>query len=271
MHINEVLSKAKETAEYIKSKKNENPEIAVILGSGLGNFADNLFQRVEIAYTEIPNFPESTVAGHDGKIILGKIGNKNIIVMKGRFHYYEGYSMLEVTFAVRVFALLGVKTLIVTNAAGGVNQTYNVGDLMVIRDHIKFFDDSPLRGKNIGEFGVRFPGMLVPYLEDFRKLFISIGKEKNVDVKEGIYFFMPGPSFETMAEINAIRMLGGDAVGMSTAPEVITAIHSGMNVLGVSCITNVVGKEASHEEVIEAANNASSKFTEILIEFVNNI
>ena len=268
-----MLEKIQETAAYLKGKMHTSPETAIILGTGLGSLANEITEKYELKYSDIPNFPVSTVEGHSGKLIFGKLGNKDIMAMQGRFHYYEGYSMKEVTFPVRVMHALGVKTLFVSNAAGGVNTNYLVGDLMIIRDHINLFPEHPLRGKNIDELGPRFPGMAEAYSKRLIQLAEEAGKKLNIPLQKGVYAGLQGPSFETPAEYNWIRVIGGDAVGMSTVPEVIVANHCGIKVFGVSVITDlgVEGKivEVSHEEVQKAADEAQPRMTEIMRELIN--
>lgn len=262
--------------EYIKNKMNGNePKLAIILGSGLGGLAEKIENKIVIKYKDIPDFPISTVAGHAGELIIGNIDNTSIIAMNGRFHFYEGYDITETTFPIRVFALLGIKTIILTNAAGGVNLNYNPGDLMIINDHINFSGVSPLRGKNLEEFGTRFPDMSNLYDKDLREKLKEIAKNKNIDIQEGVYAYLQGPNYETPAEIRALRTLGADAVGMSTVPEAITARHSGIKVIGVSCITNmaagILDKPLNHEEVKETADKVKTKFSELILEFVKTM
>jgi len=243
---------------------NIQPQIGMVLGSGLGILADEIEDAVEVNYSEIPNFPVSTVEGHDGKLIIGKLKNKYVMAMKGRFHYYEGYNMDVVSMPIRVMKLLGINNLLVTNAAGGINKDYEPGDLMIIKDHIKFFSDSPLRGKNMDEFGPRFNDMSNVYTEELRELAKEIAYGLDMNIREGVYAFMPGPSYETPAEIRMLSILGADAVGMSTVPEVIVAAHSGMKVLGISCITNmaagILNQPLSHQEVMETAERVKESF-----------
>lgn len=274
MNNDNILKKAIESSKFIRELSGFKPKIAIILGSGLGEFSNNVQDKIEIDYKDIPNFPVSTVEGHTGKLIVGKIYDKEVILMNGRFHYYEGYSMAESTFPIRVFALLGVEKLIVTNAAGGINQTFNTSDLMIIKDHIKLVAESPLIGKNISEFGPRFPDMTNAYSKKLISLAKETSKELNIDIKEGVYAFMAGPQYETPAEINALKILGADAVGMSTVPEVIVANHCNIEVLGISCITNIIGKQQSqltHEEVIKNADIASNNFSRLLLETLRKI
>lgn len=247
------------------------PTTAIVLGTGLGQLASEITEKQEIAYSEIPNFPVSTVEGHDGKLIFGKLGGKDILAMKGRFHYYEGYSMKEVTFPIRVMYELGIKTLFVSNAAGGANKSFRIGDLMIITDHINFFPEHPLRGKNIPT-GPRFPDMHEAYDKALIAMADSIAEKEGIRVVHGVYFGVQGPSYETPAEYKAYHALGGDAVGMSTVPEVIVARHCGIRVFGISIITNMgisdVPQEATHEEVQEAANNAQPLMTKIFSEMI---
>lgn len=258
----------KETAQYIKSKLGSVPKVAIILGSGLGPLVDDIKNSVEIDYKDIPGFPLSTVEGHAGKLVCGEIGNKSVIAMKGRFHYYEGYDVSQVVIAIRVFKLLGINDLLVTNAAGGINKSFSPGDLMIIRDHISLFAPSPLRGKNLEEFGVRFPDMSEAYSKRLRELLKKASEEVGVKMQEGVYAFTQGPMYETPSEIKALGILGADAVGMSTVPEVITARHAGMNIMGISCITNmaagILNQPLNHEEVMQTAKQAERNFTSVV-------
>lgn len=247
-----------ESIDYIKSIIGDfTPTVGVVLGSGLGQFADKIDVIHAINYNEIPNFPISTVAGHDGKLIFGVIGTRKIIVMKGRFHYYEGYSPQTVVYPIRVMKLLGVEKLLLSNAAGGINPDYKVGDLVAISSHINFIPN-PLIGANDDFFGVRFPEMKQPYSQRIIDYAKSISA-----IKQGVYVAVTGPSMETTAEINHFRMIGGDLVGMSTAPEVIAAIHCGMEVFGMSIVTNSTSQTTSHEEVMKQGNMASNRMTEL--------
>ena len=242
-----------------------------MLGTGLGQLASEIVDAYEFAYQDIPNFPVSTVEGHSGKLIFGKLGGVDIMAMQGRFHFYEGYSMKEVTFPVRVMYELGIKTLFVSNAAGGMNPAFNIGDLMIITDHINFFPEHPLRGKNFPT-GPRFPDMHETYDLSLVALADKIAQEKGIAVQHGVYVGVQGPTFETPAEYKMYRLLGGDAVGMSTVPEVIVAHHCGIRTFGVSVITDLGGfddpVEVSHEEVQEAANAAQPLMTEIMREMI---
>ena len=249
-----------------------HPETAIILGSGLGKLVDEITDKYEINYTDIPHFPVSTVEGHSGKLIFGKLGDKDIMAMQGRFHFYEGYLMKEVTFPVRVMRELGIKTLFVSNAAGGMNPDFEIGDLMIITDHINFFPEHPLRGKNI-EYGPRFPDMSEAYNKELIREANEIAAEKGIKVQHGIYIGTQGPTYETPAEYKMFRILGADAVGMSTVPEVIVANHCGIRVFGISVITDlgVEGKivEVTHEDVQKAADQAQPLMTTIMRELIN--
>ncbi|OJU54166.1 MAG: purine-nucleoside phosphorylase [Bacteroidales bacterium 45-6] len=270
-----MLEKIQETANYIKQKVSEIPAYAIILGTGLGELAAEITDQETIPYENIPNFPVSTVEGHSGKLIFGKLGSKRVIAMQGRFHFYEGYDMKQVTFPVRVFKALGVEYLFVSNAAGGMNGSFDVGDIMLIDDHINLFPEHPLRGKNFNELGTRFPDMSEAYNKELRLLAMDIAKEKNIKLQHGVYVGTQGPTFETPAEYNYFRIIGGDAVGMSTVPEVIVANHAKMKVLAFSIITDlgVIGKivEVTHEEVQEAAKIAQPKMAEIIRTVVERI
>lgn len=270
-----MLETIKQTSDYLKNKIGEIPSTAIILGTGLGELANEIDNKTEIPYSEIPNFPVSTVEGHSGKLIIGTLGGKRILAMQGRFHFYEGYSMKEVTFPVRVFQALGVKYLFVSNAAGGMNPSFDIGDIMLIEDHINMFPEHPLRGKNYDELGTRFPDMSEAYDKKLRMLAMQIANEKNIKLQHGVYVGVQGPTFETPAEYQFFRVIGGDAVGMSTVPEVIVANHAKMKVLAFSIITDlgVPGKivEVSHEEVQEAAKIAQPKMAEIMRAIVQKI
>lgn len=255
-----MLDKIKETAAFIASRVSDMPRTAIILGTGLGSLADYITDKTVIPYSEIPNFPVSTVQGHSGNFIFGNLGGKRVMAMQGRFHYYEGYDMKTVTFPVRVMRALGVETLFVSNAAGGMNKEFRVGDVMVITDHINLFPENPLRGKNHEELGPRFPAMTEAYDHTLVELADSIAAEKGMRLMHGVYVGTPGPTFETPAEYEYFRVIGGDAVGMSTVPEVIVARHGDMRVFGISVITDLGGKDVrevpTHEEVQLAAQKA---------------
>ncbi|MDF2961816.1 MAG: punA [Paenibacillus sp.] len=267
-----VLNKIKEAAAYIRSQYTDVPEIGLILGSGLGVIADLVEQAKVIAYHDIPHFPVSTVEGHAGELLLGTIHGKHVLLMKGRFHLYEGYGVDVVSFPVRVMKEIGVKTLIVTNAAGGVNTSYEVGDLMLIRDHINLTFRNPLIGPNFNELGVRFPDMSEAYSRRLRNTAQEVASEQGVKLQEGVYIGLLGPSYETPAEIRMLRTLGADAVGMSTVAEVIVARHAGIEVLGFSCISNmaagILDQPLSHAEVMETTERVKPKFLKLILGIV---
>ena len=266
-----MYEKIQETASWLKQRMTTSPETAIVLGTGLGQLASEITDTYEFQYNEIPNMPVSTVEGHSGKLIFGKLGGKDIMAMQGRFHFYEGYSMKEVTFPVRVMYELGIKTLFVSNAAGGMNPEFKIGDLMIINDHINFFPEHPLNGKNFPT-GPRFPDMHETYDHELIALADKIAEEKNIKVVHGIYVGVQGPTFETPAEYRMYHILGGDAVGMSTVPEVIVAHHCGIKTFGISIITDLGGfdnpVEVSHEEVQIASNAAQPVMTEIMREMI---
>ncbi len=270
-----MLETIKQTADYLKSRIKEIPNTAIILGTGLGELVHEIEDKNEIPYTDIPNFPVSTVEGHSGKLIVGTLGGRNVLAMQGRFHYYEGYDMKQVTFPIRVFQALGIEYLFVSNAAGGMNSSFDIGDIMLIEDHINLFPEHPLHGKNFNELGTRFPDMSEAYNKSLRLMAMEIAKEKNIKLQHGVYIGLQGPTFETPAEYNWLRIIGGDAVGMSTVPEVIVANHAGMKVLAFSIITDlgVIGKivEVSHEDVQEAAKVAQPKMAEIMRTIIQKI
>lgn len=266
-----MLTKIQETAAYLKARMTTRPETAIILGTGLGSLASEITEKHEVPYSDIPNFPVSTVEGHSGKLIFGRLGGKDIIAMQGRFHFYEGYSMKEVTFPVRVMRELGIKTLFVSNASGGVNPDFCIGDLMIITDHINLFPEHPLRGKNV-DYGPRFPDMSEAYDRQLIAKARQLAAEQGIVVREGVYLGTQGPTFETPAEYRMFYRMGADAVGMSTVPEVIVANHCGIRVFGMSIITDlgIEGKivEVSHEEVQRAANEAQPRMTSIMRELI---
>jgi purine-nucleoside phosphorylase len=270
-----MLEKIKQTAEFIRTKVAELPKTAIILGSGLGDLVNHMSVAVELNYADIPNFPISTVEGHSGKLIFGTLGGRNVMAMQGRFHYYEGYDMKQVTFPVRVMKELGVDTLFVSNAAGGMNKEFKVGDVMVIADHINLFPENPLRGKNYEELGTRFPAMTEAYSQKLIAMADAIAAEDNIRLMHGVYVGTTGPTFETPAEYEYFRVIGGDAVGMSTVPEVIVANHAGMQVFGVSVITDLGGKDIkevpTHEEVQKAAITAQPVMTHIITKMMQRL
>jgi len=263
------------TLDFINKKTNNfKPEIGIILGSGLGDFAQG-FDAITVPYSDIPGFEKSTVQGHAGQLAFANIGGKNVVLMQGRYHFYEGHPMQTVVFPVKVMCKLGVETLIVTNAAGAVNKEFKPADLMIITDHLNFMGTNPLIGKNDEDFGTRFPDMSEVYKKDLIKTAKVCAKELNIELQEGVYAAFTGPSYETPAEINMLRLLGADAVGMSTIPEAIVANYCGMQVLGISCITNsaagVDTKALSHHEVIETADIAKTKFKSLLLKILEKI
>ncbi len=265
------LNQLKEATQYINEKITIKPTLGLVLGSGLGDLSDEITEKVEINYSDIPHFPVPTVKGHDGKLVCGILQGKKVIAMKGRFHYYEGYDLEKSVFGIRVMKLLGINKVIITNAAGGVNLDFEEGMLMIITDHIGLFAPSTLRGENLEEFGPRFPDMTFAYDKEFIKIANNHVNDINIPVKKGVYAFYRGPNFETPSEIKALRILGTDAVGMSTVPEVIAANHASMRVLGISCITNMAAgveqKKLTHQEVMDTTTRVKSDF----IKFVKNI
>ena len=269
-----MYEKIQETASFLKERMTSKPETAIILGSGLGHLADEIEVETEIAYSEIPNMPVSTVEGHSGKMLFGKLGGKEILAMQGRFHYYEGYSMKEVTFPVRVMYELGIKNLFVSNAAGGMNPAFHVGDLLVLNDHINMFPEHPLRGKNFPT-GPRFPSMHQAYEPEFIKIVEEAAEKLGIKIFKGVYLGTQGPTFETPAEYRMFRGMGADAVGMSTVPEVIVAVHCGIRVFGISVITDLGGFDeavkVSHEEVQAAADAAQPRMTALMKELVKRV
>ena len=264
-----------ETTEYINQAYNKQPVIGIVLGTGLGGLVNEINIEKTLDYESIPNFPVSTVESHSGKLIFGELGGKTIVAMQGRFHYYEGYSAEEVTFPIRVMKMLGVKHLLVSNASGGVNPDFEVGEIMLINDHINLFPEHPLRGKNIDELGSRFPDMSAPYDKKMIGLAKEIAAEKGIKVSEGIYAGLTGPALETPAEYNYIRIIGADTVGMSTVPEVIVARHMDIPVFAISIITDlgVPGKikKVNVAEIIAVANKQEPKMTAIMKELVSRI
>mgnify|MGYP002620118271 CR=1 FL=1 len=269
-----MLKKIQETVHYLKQAVHIHPETAIILGSGLGRLADDIDIKYSIDYKDIPHFPVSTVEGHSGRLLFGSLGGKEIMAMQGRFHYYEGYSMQEVTYPIRVMHELGIKNLFVSNAAGGTNPSFEIGDLMVIEDHINAMPENPLRGKNI-PYGPRFPSMHAAYDKEFILKAEEIASRHGIKLRKGVYLATQGPTFETPAEYRMFRLWGGDAVGMSTVPEVIVAVHQGMRVFGMSIITDLGGfveaVKVSHDEVTAAANAAQPKMTLLMKELLSSI
>ncbi|MEY3922006.1 MAG: hypothetical protein RL634_1767 [Bacteroidota bacterium] len=264
----DLLQKINAATSFIQSSCSEQPLIGVVLGSGLGGFTEEMIVEHSINYSDIPHFPVSTVEGHSGKMLIGRMAGKLIVVLSGRFHYYEGYTTSEVVFPIRVMQKMGIKHLLISNAAGGTNTGFKVGDLMVIKDHISFAIVNPLIGKNIDELGIRFPDMSEPYSKKLIEKAHQIAKNEGFELKEGVYFGVTGPSFETRAEYKLIYQLGADAVGMSTVQEVITAVHAGMQIFAISVITDIGIREEentiSHKDVLDAANASAPKLTSLL-------
>ncbi len=270
-----MLEQLKQTVAFIESKIKNKPQVGIILGTGLGGLVKEINIQDSLGYESIPNFPVSTVEGHSGKLIFGELGGKQVVAMQGRFHFYEGYTLQQVTFPVRVMKMLGIQTLIVSNASGGVNENFSVGDVMIIEDHINLFPSNPLIGKNYEELGPRFPDMSEPYDHTLIKMAKEIANKNNIKVQSGVYAGLSGPTFETPAEYRYARIIGADTVGMSTVPEVIVARHMNITCFAVSIITDlgIYGKtvEVSHEEVQEVAKNAEPKMTLIIKELIASI
>lgn len=268
----DMLKQIYDAVAFIRSKYAGQPVAGIILGSGLGSFASEIEAECEIPYGDIPNFPISTVEGHSGRLIFGTLGGKKVVAMSGRFHYYEGYTTQEVVFPVRVLKFLGIKTLLVSNAAGGINSEYKVGDLMIIRDHISMLTLNPLIGKNEEDLGPRFPDMSEPYKKSLIQKALHIADENHIVLKQGVYAGVTGPTFETRAEYKMLHLLGADAVGMSTVQEVIAAVHMGLPVFAMSVITDIGIREEenqiSHEEVLQAAKDAEPKLTLIFTQLI---
>ena len=263
-----LYERAEHAARTVRARWGEDVRVALVLGSGLGAFADRMPDAVAIPYEEIPGFARSTVEGHAGRLVLGRIGGVSIAAMQGRFHYYEGYSLEEVVFPIRVLGLLGIKSLVLTNAAGGINVAFEQGSLMIISDHLNLMGVNPLRGKNDDRFGARFPDMSEVYARDYQEIAVEEGREMNLELRRGIYGALTGPSYETPAEIRMLRTLGADAVGMSTVPEAIIARQMGIKILGFSCITNMAAgvsdQPINHEEVVETGARVRETFEELL-------
>jgi purine-nucleoside phosphorylase len=263
-----IYEKAQEAAQFIKSKFDREIQVALVLGSGLGAFADEIENAVKISYEEIPHFARSTVEGHAGRLVLGEIAGVAVAVQQGRFHYYEGYDLKDVTFPIRVFGLLGIKNLILTNAAGSIDSNFKPGSLMLIHDHLNLMGVNPLRGKNDERFGARFPDMSEVYSRKFQEIAKAAAKEMNFDLRRGVYCALSGPTYETPAEIHYLRYAGADAVGMSTVPEAIIARHQGMKILAISCVSNYAAgiseEEINHEEVMEIGKLVAETFKNLL-------
>ena len=270
--MSDSLNKFNETLSYLKNAYPFSPQVGIVLGSGLGNFSNEIEIEKEISYNDIPHFPVSTVEGHKGKLIFGNLGGKKVVCMAGRFHFYEGYDKEQIIFPIRLMKMLGIKALFLSNAAGGVNPDFKVGDLMIITDHVSFFTTNPLIGKNVSEFGPRFPDMSEPYKKELIQTAKNIGKRLGISLKEGVYYAVTGPTYETRAEYKLIKVLGGDAVGMSTVQECIAANHMKLPVFAMSVITDIGIRDEenkiTHEEVLEAAKQAEPNFAAIFREMV---
>lgn len=273
--MSELIEKIKEAEDYIKSKTNKKPKIGLMLGSGLGELAEKIKDADTLYYKDIPNFPVSTVEGHKGCLVIGSLEGKEVICMQGRFHFYEGYSMQKIIFPIYVMKALGIETLIVTNAAGGINKSFKPSDLMLICDHINLMGTNPLIGTNDEEIGPRFPDMSEAYKKSLRIIAKTAAKENSIDLKEGVYLGLTGPSYETPAEIKMAGIIGADAVGMSTVPEVIAANHCKINCLGISCITNMAAgiskAPLNHEEVIKTTNESKKRFETLVKSIVKSV
>ena len=270
-----LLNRVEETVSYIQNKTGKKPETAIVLGSGLGQLADKLEDAVVIPYEELPHWKASTAPGHNGRLLFGTLGGKEVVCMQGRLHYYEGYSMEDITYPVRVMAKLGVKNLLLSNAAGGINTDFAPGQLMLITDHINFLGRNPLMGPNEADFGVRFCDMSYAYHPELRRLALEAAEELGQNLAQGVYVATTGPSYETPAEIRMFRMWGASAVGMSTVPEVIVANHSGLRVMGISCITNmaagVLDQPLTEEEVLETGAKSGAAFQALMTRIVEKL
>ncbi len=270
-----LLSLINEAGDYLTERAGAAPEAALILGSGLGDLAEEAENKRIVEYKEIPGFPVSTVQGHKGRLVFGTMGGKRVVFMQGRFHYYEGYGMKEVAFPIWVFNSLGVKKLIVTNAAGGINTSFKPGDLMIIKDHINYTNNNPLIGPNLEAFGPRFPDMSAAYSKELADIIRECAASEDIKLQEGTYLFLTGPSYETPAEIRAFRILGADAVGMSTVPEVLAANHCGIKTAGISCITNmaagILDTPLNHKEVMETADRVKESFSRLIRSVIERI
>lgn len=270
-----LYERAQEAARLIRTRTSVQGSIAIVLGSGLGAFAEDLTEATEIRYDEIPGFARATVEGHAGRLMIGKVGEITVAAMQGRFHFYEGYSLQDVTFPIRVLKLLGVRTVVLTNAAGSLNVEFTPGSLMVITDHLNLLGDNPLRGDNDERFGPRFPDLSTVYSPELQNIVIQEGSAMGIELRRGVYAALSGPSYETPAEIHMVRSLGADAVGMSTVPEAIVARHMGLNVIGISCITNlaagVSNRPIDHGQVMQIGESVRGSFTELLSRVVKRL
>lgn len=273
--MNAIYKRLTECLTFIRERTDIVPDVALVLGSGLGDYGKQISVKCSISYEEIPGFPFSTVDGHNGRFLFGSLGDKKIVVMQGRVHYYEGYHMSDVVLPIRLMGMIGARTLILTNAAGGISRSFSPGDLMLITDHLSFLVPSPLQGANIEELGTRFPDMSQVYSEKLADIVRSAAQNENIGLREGVYLQAPGPQYETPAEIEAFRSLGADAVGMSTACEAMAAVHMGMNVCGISCITNMAAgvsqKPLSHKEVKESASRVKEQFSRLITAIISSL
>ncbi|MDO5715051.1 MAG: purine-nucleoside phosphorylase [Tissierellia bacterium] len=269
------MNNTKQSIQYIQKRIQWKPEIAIILGSGLGNFAESIEEKIEIPYEEIPGFPQSTVKGHDGRLIFGRVADKKVVAMKGRIHYYEGLGINRVVYPIEVLCDLGIQNLIVTNACGGVNKNFKPGDLMIIKDHINFTGENPLIGPNDDAKGPRFLDLTYTYDPKLQQLAKKVSHELNIQMQEGVYMWFTGPCYETPAEVRMAGILGADAVGMSTVPEVLLAHHRGIKVLGISCITNmaagILDQPLDHEEVIEVSSQIEDRFKSLVAKIIEEM
>ena len=273
--MSEYLEQIKDCTRFVKGQINENPTVGIILGTGLGGLVEDIEISQTISYGDIPHFPVSTVESHEGKLIFGTLGSKSVVAMQGRFHFYEGYSMKQITLPVRMMKNLGVETLLISNACGGMNPLFRRGDLMIINDHINLLGDNPLIGPNLDEFGPRFPDMSEPYSQELIKLAESIALENKIGLQKGVFVAVSGPNLETKAEYRFLRTIGADVVGMSTVPEVIVAVHCGMRIFGLSVITDECFPDALEPvnvaEIIRTANEAEPKLTLIMKKLVEKL
>ena len=276
MEHQEFLAKIEQSTAFIRDQLEGNiPEVGLILGSGLGVLSEQIGNPLVIKYEQIPGFPVSTVEGHAGELVVGELEGKVVLALKGRFHYYEGYTIQQVTLPVRMMKKLGIENLIITNAAGGINEDFEPGDIMIIKDHINFAFVNPLIGANLDEFGPRFPDLSRSYSPELIQIAEQAAQESGLVIKEGVYMYGTGPSYETPAEVRAVRFLGADAVGMSTVPEVLAAVHSGMKVLGISCISNmaagIMDQPLTHREVMETTEKIKDSFSNLVRKIVAKI
>ena len=273
--MSSLIQQLKETSDFIRHHCNMVPSVGVVLGSGLGNFTREMKVEKEILYSDIPHFPVSTVEGHSGKLIFGEMGGRQVVAMAGRFHFYEGYTPQQVIYPIRVMKMLGVETVLISNAAGGTNENFAVGDLMIIKDHISFFVINPLLGKNEEELGSRFPDMSEPYDSSLIRKAHTISERLQITLHTGVYTGVTGPTFETRSEYQLIKALGGDAVGMSTVQEVIAAVHCGIKVFAMSVITDIgirdEDNKITHEEVLQAAKDAEPKLTAVFVNLIREL